>query len=267
MTNKRVFISVGIVLAISYMSLAFLDPDPPGANTVRLCYFIGSLYAHASLAAAWAALGPGKLKYRLPLSGLWVLALPIAIAVNLGLHGGPQSATLQLGVCLFGLWLTIQLVLAAIVWWTGLRIKDSSDSDSEQSHAGYQFRIFDLLVLITTSAVLFAVGRAVVPLMKFTGDSAIFIFLAVAAVIIFLPLLLAALLERYAVLGVLLSLLLLIGGAYIELPLLKTLGGRGPSTSDLIAINAASAVLILVVAGIVRMHGYCLYLRRRGLMH
>ena len=49
------------LLAVSWLSICVLDPDPGRciAETVGIGYFFGSMFAHATLAAAWNAFGPG----------------------------------------------------------------------------------------------------------------------------------------------------------------------------------------------------------------
>ena len=73
-----------------------------------LGYFLGSLFAHATLAAAWTAFGPAPAIRRVPLSFVWVISLPAAIGINVALNGGPDDATIILGACLFGQWLLLQ---------------------------------------------------------------------------------------------------------------------------------------------------------------
>ncbi len=262
-TNRVFFISVGAILAISYLSIAliFLLASPMNVSSVG--YFLGSLYAHASLAAAWATLGPGKLKFRWPLSLAWVLTLPLAIAVSLSSRPPPFNLVAVLGSCLFGQWLLLQLLLCAVVWRFGLQLGHKSDVDTTGAGSGSQFRIWDLMGLMTLSACIVGVGRMILPLLSASGNEIInFVFLSLSAVFLNLPLLLAALVKTHAILAVLMSFMLLAVATYFESPILDSLGGSGPEFSHIVAINVFSSILIVVVAAVVRMHGFRLFVRK-----
>ena len=108
------------------------------------------------------------------------------------------------------------------------------------------------------------IGRAIVTLLGdridvTDRDIPIFVFLAIAAVVLTFPLVLAALLKHHAVLGI--GLILLLTGliTVFELPLLQTVApGPGPNVGHFIALNAFAASSVLVVLGIVRWCGYSL---------
>ena len=48
---------------------------------------------------------------RIPLSIVWVAMLPVAIVINLGIHGGLEEAAFVIGACLFGQCLLVQVTL------------------------------------------------------------------------------------------------------------------------------------------------------------
>lgn len=262
MQRYRVFYWLGPLLAASLFSIAFLEPDS-SLRPLSIGYFLGSLFAHPTLAAAWTALGPGPLIWRVPLSILWVLLLPLAIAVNVSLNGGPSNAAFMLGACFLGQWAALQVPLWAIAWGFGIRLQQGDDMESKSLASQYRFGIRHLLIIMVIVSVVLGIGRLVVPhlAMSGSGEVEIFIFLVVAAVVVTLPLMLAALMRRLAIVGVLLALLLVVLGTIVEFPLFNALGGNGPKVADFIAINTFSSLLVLIVAGIVRLHGYCLYAR------
>lgn len=259
-SRYRVFIWASLLVLVNWMTLALLDPDPPGQSTARLGYFLGSLFAHATLAAAWTAYGPLPLLWRLPLSLAWIGSLFIAVSINIGLNGGPTGAVYVVGGCLLGQWVLLQIPLWALVLGMRLRLRHV-DHDLEHRDSGQrQFSIRQLLVITAITAVVLSIGRVFVDNIPVGRETPIFIFLAVAAIVTTLPLLLAALMKRMAVAGVLSALVLIGVVTAWELPLLRTLtGSRGPQTSDFIAINASSAAVILIIAGTIRLGGYCLY--------
>ena len=95
----RVFFWLGPVLAVSWLTISLLNPDPGRGivETIGIGYFFGSMYSHTTLAAAWNAFGPGPLAWRLPLSLIWIVMLAFGIAINVGLNGGPGNAVLVVG--------------------------------------------------------------------------------------------------------------------------------------------------------------------------
>jgi hypothetical protein len=103
--------------------------------------------------------------------------------------------------------------------------------------------------------------------LSWSGDTPIFIFLAVAAVAMTLPLLMAALLPRHAIPATLAVLLVIAAVTAGEYPLQRVLtggGGGGPDVWHFVWINAFQAWWVLAIAIAVRMCGYCLAPRSGG---
>jgi hypothetical protein len=126
-----------------------------------------------------------------------------------------------------------------------------------------QFGIRQLFVLTAIVAVVLGALRALVLLIiarigdKGMGEAAIFIFLAVAAVVMTLPLVMAALLPRLAVLATLAVLVLIGVATYWELPLLSLLPKTaGPDMWHFIFINTITSAWIVVIVGALRVGGY-----------
>ena len=69
-----------------------VDPDPPGKSIVARGYFMGTLFAHVTFSAAWAALGPSRLELRVDLALAWVLESLGLVAGNITLHGASCHA-------------------------------------------------------------------------------------------------------------------------------------------------------------------------------
>jgi hypothetical protein len=262
----RVLLWTGPLIFISWLSLAFLDPDPGGGvyETIVLGYFLGSLFGHATLAAAWAALGPGPLLWRMPLSLVWVTMLAVAIGINVGVNGGPNEAPIVIGSCLLGQWLLLQLPLWALALGFKLHLRHADELNQGFDPRQWQFGIRQLIITTAIVGVVFGIGRLVVTnlserLNLVSGEGPIFIFLALAAIVLTLPLLLAALMRRWALPGALVVLVLIGAATAWELPLLQSVHkGAGPGTVDLAAINAFTAAVVLLVASGVRLSGYSL---------
>jgi hypothetical protein len=228
-----------------------------------LGYFLGSLFAHATLAAAWAALGPGRFAWRFPLSIAWAISLPIAVGINSGLNGFPNDIVILVGGSLLAQWVVLQIPLWTLALGFGLHLRHNEDVEGKGNGGQISFGIRHLLIIMLIVGVGLGIGRTIVSNVEVTRfrEILVFIFLAAAAVVLTLPLLLSALVRRMAVLGVLLALLFIGVVTALELPLLNLLGGSGPSAHHFLAINFASAGLILVSALVVRLNGYCLYAR------
>jgi hypothetical protein len=264
--RHRVFVWVGPLIAISWLSIALLDPDPRAGTleAITLGYFFGSLFAHATLSAAWTAFGPGTLIWRLPLSLVWVASLPIAIAINVGLNGGPRDGPVVLGACLLAQWLVLQLPFWGLALGFRINLRHADEIKPGFDPRQWQFGIRQLIIITAIVGVVFGIGRLVVTNLGahfsvLQGEGPILMFLAGAAVVMTLPLLLAALMRRMAIPAVLLVLALIGAATMWELPLLQSIyQGAGPGTVELFAINAFTAAIVLTVAATVRLSDYSL---------
>jgi hypothetical protein len=236
---------------------------------VALGYLFGTLFGQTTLAAAWTALGPFPWYVRLVLAPIWLGILCICLMFNIGLHGGPDVAGLLLiAGCLFGQWILVQIPLWGVALGYGLHLQPRTDFVGSESLMGrvprqLQFGIRQLLVLTTIVAVVLALLRALVLMIvarlddRSLGEGAIFIFLAVAAVVMTLPLVMAVLLPRLSLLATLVVLGLIGLATYWELPLLSLLPKTaGPDTWHFIFINAITSAWILAIIGAMRLGGY-----------
>jgi len=256
---------MALFIAVNWLFIAFVDPDPGGSllETVGLGLFFGSMFGQTTLAACWAALGPGPLTFRLAGSIVWVSLFTFALMSNIGVHGGPPAAAaVMIGLCLLGQWTLLQFPLWGLVLSYGLNLRHMDDQDQDLGRHERQFSIGQLIIVTAIVGVFLGIGRAIVTLLdgrlNFTDPEApIFVFLGVAAVVLTLPLALAALLESKALIGVGLVLLLTALMTFIEMPMLQTLHpGPGPNGGHFLAINMFSASTILVASAIVRTCGY-----------
>lgn len=250
-----------VVFGCLLIALVGLEARHPVVQYLTIGFFLGSLFGHATLAAGWAALGPGWLLVRIPLSLVWVAGLIGAMLINLALHDGPDGELAIIGVGLLGQWLIVQVPLWALVLFFGARLRHRSEERGTFDPKERQFGIRQLLLFTTLIAVLLAIGRLLVAsLGKYFNlghEGPIFIFLAVAAIAMTLPVLLAALLRRWAVPATI-GMLLLVGlAAAAEVPLLsKFHRGVGPDIWHFFWINAFASLWIVVVSLVVQLSGY-----------
>lgn len=263
--RNTVFLWAGPVVALNLLLIAVLDPDPGRGiiETIGLGFFFGTLFGHTTLSAAWTAFGPLPLVWRLPLSLSWIALLAGAIGINVAVNGGPHEAFVVVGACLFGQWLLLQFPLWGLAIGYGLQLRHADDSEPHLDPRQRQFGIRQLIIITAIVGVVLGIGRVVVGQLgdhfNLDREAPIFIFLGVAAVVVTLPLLLAALMKRWTVPGVLLVLALIGLTSAFEVQLLRTIAsGSGPQTRDFISINAFSAGVMLIVLTIVRRSGYSL---------
>jgi hypothetical protein len=235
---------------------------------------LGAFFGQTTLASAWAALGPGPLRWRLPLSLVWVALLPLVLVINIAIHhpGEGEIAMVIVGVggCLLGQWLVVQLPLWTLALGYGLRLRHVDDAEDRHDQRERQFGIRHLMVITAIVGVIFGVGRIVVSWQgesfRPESDVLVFVFLGAAAIALTLPLLLAGLLPRRAVLAVLVVLGLIGVATVWELTLLHAVPGAppgGPGFGDLIGINAFTAATILAAVAVVRLNGYGVQRGRR----
>ena len=264
---QRVFLWTGLLVVIGWALVAFMDPDPPRGTleAFSLGIFFGTMFGHTTAAAAWAALGPGLLLVRLPLALLWVVMLPAALAINIGIHSGPgvEFAVLFSGY-LFGQWLLVQLPLWLLVILFGLKLRYRVASSMTSDPRDWQFGIRQLMIVTAMVAIAVGIGRLVVihfgDRVRESGpDGPILAFLVVVAVVLSLLPLLASLLPRYSVWATLGTLIVLALATAMEANLARQLGlGPRPNVWDYIALNVTTVAWVLLFASVVRWSGYAL---------
>lgn len=119
------------------------------------------------------------------------------------------------------------------------------------------------MVFTTIIAVMLGAGRFAVlhlsPVSDVQNGIPLFIFLACAAIIVTLPLILASLLPRFAIPAVAVALLLAGILTAFEIPLLnrfQRVTGGGPDTLHIVFINGFTSAWVLIIVLIVRTSGY-----------
>lgn len=261
-----VFLCVVPILALSWLGLTLLNPDAGrgGLEALSLGFFFGSLFGHATLAAAWAAFGPGKLLWRVPLSLVWLLLVAVGVQINVTVNGGPPNGAFLVAACMLGQWLLLQLPLWGLALGLRMRLRHSDEIEQARDPRHWQFGIRQLLIVTAIVGVMFGIGRLVLMAIgdRFQlsgGDGPILMFLALAAIPLNLPLLLGGLMRRWTVPGVVLALALIAGATLLELALLQR-GMRRPSLEwfNLAVTNGVSAAIVLAIVAVVRFNGYSL---------
>jgi hypothetical protein len=257
---------LAILVALGLVSLAILPVQGGGGTGFAMFavgYLLGSIFGQSVLAAAWMALGPGRLFFRAPLSLAWCALLSLAFAINVMLFSPSNKEIIfTMAICTGGIWLAAQAPFWCLRWPGGLHIERATAVPLGQSPP--QYGIGQLLIFTTIVAAIFGAGRAAMMLLPnfeqfaVRGEAGIFIALSVAAVLISLPLVPAILLSRYALLAVSGVIALIVLATWWELPLFTQFvgGRRGPSFMHFVWINAATSFWILVIGLILRWGGY-----------
>src|SRR6187200_2639701 len=115
--------TLGVIIVAGWSAIALVThPGPKSAIAdLSIPLVLGTMFGHATLAAAWTTLGPLPLIRRLPLSFLWLAAVVLAFGFNLVREGNSQGFPVLLvyGSCLLLQWILVQLPL----WLIGTRYR------------------------------------------------------------------------------------------------------------------------------------------------
>jgi hypothetical protein len=259
---KRIVIPVTGLIALGCLLLAVVRPEPGEGEFVVIGLIFGTLFGHTTLAAAWCALGPLPLVWRLPLSLLWLAALVASfVAQN---PPGPTEMFVVLAAAMLGQWLIVQagLWVLAIAYGWRLRFQAGPDSSAPPQRER-QFGIRQLMIVTAIVGVLLGTGRIILTNLPAEWnvpgrDVAVIVFLGVAAILVTLPLVVAALLPKRSV-PACVVVLIVIGVATIwEFPLLARVDPSAPAEVGYLLcwINAFTAAWILSFTLSVRLCGY-----------
>jgi hypothetical protein len=226
-------------------------------------FAIGTLFGQTTVAAFWTALGSAPLYGRLLSALVWLGLLLLAIAISLRLEH--VSAELPMvGVSLVTQWIVVQIPLWLLAYGRGLQFHDGGRFEAGNRQFGLsQLMIFTLGIAVLLGAARWAVTSQV---LTFRSEALpVWLFLATAAILMSLPLTLAALMPKLAGLGVLLILSLIGLGTAWEHPLLRKLSPNagGPEIMHLVWINAFTSAWVLAFALLARFFGYRLTLSQR----
>jgi hypothetical protein len=223
---------------------------------------MGTLLGHATLAAGWCALGPAPLIWRLPLSLLWIASLISAHAFSLRSEplGIDQSYLAAISIGLSGQWLLVQALLWVLVIGFGLRLRQFGTAALCYQHHERQIGIRQLLTLTTIIAVALGIGRMALSSLSNVLDTDFLmhfiVILCGPAIIVTLPLLLAALSTRFYIPAVIATALLIAAATPWELLLLNrlyTVSGGGPGLSYLVLANLVMGLWVVAFVFAVRM--------------
>lgn len=258
-----------VILGLVLIAIvADMGPGHSGLGYLAIGFLFGSIFGHATLASGWTALGPAPLLIRLPLSLIWVATIIGAMFIGMSNDGQPLEVTVVISCGLVAQWLLVQLPLWGLVMFYGLRVRHKDELSQAFDPKERQFGIRQLLIFTTIVAIILGVGRSLItPVSKnfhIQGEALIFMFLAAAAILMTLPVLLAALLPRRSGLAIF-GILVLIGLATLgEVSLLRIFDkGSGPDVWHFVWINAFASLWIVGICLVLQLNGYSLRSRWR----
>ena len=261
------------ILLLDWLLIAFIGVYSANGwwEPIAVGLVFGSLFGQTTLAATWSAFGSPRPLWRVLGSLFWIVMLSVGLAINARVNGGPRSEAIVFGAITFSQWLLLQLLLWSIRLAFGVQMRHVQDEEFAYDPSQQQFGIRQLMIITTVVGVALGIGRLVIPRLidqtYFPGhDLPILAFLVVAEVVLTLPLVLAALLRRYAVGGTVVALAFVALVTFGEVPLLRLFaaGPTGPETTDFIAVNAVASTMVLLVLTVIRLNGYSLVTIRRS---
>lgn len=255
LARERVYIWVSLLVVIHWISVVSVEPR----GIVALGYFLGTLSGCATLAATWTALGPGRMIWRIPLSMVWIVFLLVAVGLNISMHAGPRNGVFVVGVLMLVQWLLTQVPLWSLYVGFGFQLRYRDDIPTQTDASSIRFGIRDLFITMAIVGVLLGIGRVIVANIDITagGEVYAFVLLGIAGVVMMFPLVVAVLMQRWTIPAIGLSLVSIAAATFAEIPVFAPLG-PGPNIEHFIGINTASAIIILIIAGVVRLNGYSL---------
>lgn len=222
---------------------------------------LGTMLQQVVLSAAWAAMGPGPWLIRAPLSLAWACLMGIAMAVPAMFsdRGGENPAEIVLFMAL--LWLGAQVPLWGVSRAFGLRLRHQATAVPELEYRQRQFGIGQLMIFTTGVALLLGIGRMLIVSQLVTRsmqqELPFVAFLLTAQLVMSLPLIIATLLPRHVIWGVLIALVLMAGVTCVEIPLAKQFIGTGNDDKWIFScLNLCSALWVFAFAAVVRWSGY-----------
>ena len=263
--QRLAFSAIGVAIACGwgFVALAPLPGMPPERIIVGL--LLGTVYGHATLAAAGTAIGPFRFRYRLPLA-LVCLGGMFAALVILTTHS-PIAGTMLIGVSMFVQWSLVQVPLWCLVWWNGLRIQHALAVAPTRSVPSGQFGIRQLMIFTAVVAVLLGVGRMLVIVVDWNRalpgvvvhEAPIFGFIVLVNTLYALPLALAVLMRRWNLLAWFIGAAMVAGATQVEVAVIERMIQGGPNAELPILLwtmNLCQSAWVVALLAILRVTGY-----------
>lgn len=258
----RVLALIGSGWLLTLVLFSSMHNSGPG-NTFLVGLIFGTLFQLIVLAAAWGALGPGKLLWRIPLSLVWTWTVGTAFALPvLTERGGAQVALVFLLIAT-ALW----AITLAPLWLTafsfGLQLRYQAESPDADTAKERQFGIAQLMIFTAFVAVLAAIGKLILssnlipdPNRELLTVISVFV---VTQILVGLPLIFSGLLQERVALASGIALVLVAIVTFFENLTMSQFVGRGFPPQEFYVLtwaNVHSALWVLIFTAVVRGSGY-----------
>lgn len=252
-----VLIVVGCAL-ISWGASISVPASP--VHEMMIGPMLGTMLQQVVFAAAWTAMGPGHWLVRTPLSFGWACLMGTAMAVPMAFIDEGQNPA-EVVLFMVVMWLVAQVPMWGVSRLLGLRLRHQPTYVPEPDYRGRQFGIGQLMIFTACVAVLLGAGRLLIGSQLVTEsmqrELPFVAFLLAAQLVMSLPLIIATLLPRRVVVGVIVGLLLMVGVTCAEIPLAEQFTGGGDEDVWIFSLlNLTSALWVFAFAAVVRWSGY-----------
>jgi len=269
--KQRVLAAIVVVVVVGWLLIA-TSPEPRGPpnflGQLWIGLIFGTLFGQVSLAAAWCALGPFALAWRMILSAGWLAAIVISLLCLLCRDAptdGPLAVLLIFGGAMLAQWLLVQAPFWLLVAKYGASIRHGDDEEVQRDMREHQVGIRQLMILTLIVGLVLGIGRLALGGIKWDSSSndwkgmlSVF-FLAFCQAIMALPLVGAALHRTTPVIAMLIALLLVGFATFLETSLMNLIEQQtGPRSDELIFwfLSFTQAAWIIGVGVLMRVGGY-----------
>jgi hypothetical protein len=163
--KKNYLASIVGLIGLAWLMVAGIHPLEQ-ADSVQAAVdgiMWGTLFAHASLAATWAVLGPLPLRTRLPLAFGWLGAMLIALVFHLATDMLSRASFLEflfdLGT-LLATWILVQVFVWPLVRIDRLRIQAADSDVLVFARDARQYGVGTVLAVTAVVAIVLGAGRS-----------------------------------------------------------------------------------------------------------
>lgn len=249
-------ITAAVFAVVSGVVIALLpEPRPPNNiwHYTIIGILFGGIFGNTTAASIWSSLGEGRHLVRSVLAILWMIALIVGLALMVFRGNGPnRGVVVDVSTCIVVQSCLIQIPMWLLRVWCGIRlVKPTGESTTAPERM--QFGIVHMMIVTAIVAVLLGVGQGMVRLIGVTrlggnGEWGIFLYLAIAAVLVTLPIVVATLIERRQLLAILAAVVFVGLATASEYPLMVAMGLQrsGPDFFHILGINVVSSLVVLL---------------------
>jgi hypothetical protein len=269
---------VAIAYVLFCAGLIVLMPAPGSQTWSRMvgaAILFGIVLGHGICASIWMSLGTGSTQTRTNLGLVWLLLIATAGAVRIGQIGPATAVDVAIFTLAVGTVLMVQAIFVrSLLWITRVSFEiELASQAAAPGHAGdrSQFKIAQIMAFTAMVAIVIAIGRGLVQLLAASDVLAasplpLYVFIAVATVLVTLPIAAASLLDRHSIFAMTVAAVFIFGVTAVELPTLtaaKLAYRNDLSSLMVVAINLSTSLVVLAYTLGLRLFGFRLTMGSR----